>query len=57
MEFYERVCGARLHAAYIIPGGVSFDLPENFLQDLSVFCLRFYQKLDSLESLLTENLI
>ena len=27
MEFYERVSGARLHAAYIRPGGVSADLP------------------------------
>ena len=27
MEFYERVSGARLHAAYIRPGGVSSDLP------------------------------
>jgi NADH dehydrogenase (ubiquinone) Fe-S protein 2 len=25
MEFYERVSGARLHAAYIRPGGVSQD--------------------------------
>lgn len=23
MEFYERVCGARMHAAYIRPGGVN----------------------------------
>ena len=27
MEFYERVSGARMHAAYIRPGGVSLDLP------------------------------
>ena len=27
MEFYERVCGARLHAAYFRPGGVHQDLP------------------------------
>ncbi|KAG6328059.1 hypothetical protein ID866_11031, partial [Astraeus odoratus] len=26
MEFYERVSGARLHAAYVRPGGVAFDL-------------------------------
>lgn len=24
MEFYERVSGARMHAAYIRPGGVAF---------------------------------
>jgi len=28
MEFYERVSGARMHAAYIRPGGVSQDLPS-----------------------------
>jgi len=27
MEFYERVSGARMHAAYIRPGGVAQDLP------------------------------
>ena len=27
MEFYERVSGARMHAAYIRPGGVSQDIP------------------------------
>ena len=27
MEFYERVSGARLHAAYFRPGGVHQDLP------------------------------
>lgn len=27
MEFYERVSGARMHAAYFRPGGVSQDIP------------------------------
>ena len=27
MVFYERACGARLHAAYFRPGGVHQDLP------------------------------
>ena len=27
MEFYERVSGARMHAAYIRPGGVTADMP------------------------------
>src|SRR5687767_3670802 len=31
MEFYERVSGARLHAAYIRPGGVTQDIPFGFL--------------------------
>ena len=31
MEFYERVSGARMHANYIRPGGVSQDLTFRFL--------------------------
>jgi len=34
MEFYERLSGARLHAAYVRPGGVAYDLPVGFLDDL-----------------------
>src|SRR3954471_17185293 len=33
MEFYERVSGARLHAAYIRPGGVAQDLPFGLCND------------------------
>ena len=35
MEFYERVSGARLHSAYIRPGGVALDLPLNLLSDIN----------------------
>lgn len=34
IEFYERVSGARMHAAYIRPGGVTLDLPIGFLADI-----------------------
>jgi NADH dehydrogenase (ubiquinone) Fe-S protein 2 len=34
IEFYERVSGARIHANYIRPGGVSQDLPEGLLADI-----------------------
>ena len=34
MEFYERVSGARMHAAYFRPGGVNLDLPIGFLDDI-----------------------
>ena len=37
MEFYERVSGARMHAAYIRPGGVSMDIPLGFLDDVYLF--------------------
>ena len=34
MEFYERVSGARMHAAYIRPGGVHEDLPIGLCSDI-----------------------
>lgn len=57
MIFYERVCGARLHAAYFRPGGVHQDLPEGLAEDILKFCDTFPQVLDDLEGLLTNNRI
>ena len=37
MEFYERVCGARMHANYIRPGGVAQDLPLGLIEDIYLF--------------------
>lgn len=33
-EFYERVCGARMHAAYFRVGGVAQDLPIGLMKDV-----------------------
>ena len=41
MEFYERVSGARLHAAYFRPGGVHRDLPAGLAADIEAFIDRF----------------
>jgi NADH dehydrogenase (ubiquinone) Fe-S protein 2 len=57
MEFYERVSGARMHAAYIRPGGVSQDLPLGFLNDLTIFSEQFLFRIDELEEFLTYNRI
>jgi len=57
MEFYERVSGARMHAAYIRPGGVSLDLPLGFLDDLYIFINQFNIRLDEIEEMLTGNRI
>jgi NADH dehydrogenase (ubiquinone) Fe-S protein 2 len=57
MEFYERVSGARMHAAFIRPGGVSYDLPVGFLDDLYIFCSQFNIRLDEIEEMLTNNRI
>ena len=57
MEFYERACGARLHAAYFRPGGVHQDLPPDLLADIATFCDTFLPHIDDLEGLLTQNRI
>ena len=57
MEFYERASGARLHAAYIRPGGVAQDLPDNLLNDIHKFIESFPKMIDDTECLLTENRI
>lgn len=57
MEFYERVSGARMHAAYIRPGGVTFDLPLGLVDDIFLFCQQFASRIDEIEDLLTENRI
>jgi len=57
MEFYERVSGARMHAAYIRPGGVSQDLPMGICEDIYLFCEQFGSRIDELEEMLTNNRI
>ena len=57
MEFYERASGARMHAAYIRPGGVSTDIPLGFLDDLYLFAAQFNLRLDEIEEMLTGNRI
>jgi NADH dehydrogenase (ubiquinone) Fe-S protein 2 len=57
MEFYERVSGARMHAAYIRPGGVSLDLPLGTLHDIHLFARQFNDRLNEMEELLTGNRI
>ncbi|MEM9099796.1 MAG: NADH-quinone oxidoreductase subunit D [Pseudomonadota bacterium] len=57
MIFYERACGARLHAAYFRPGGVHQDLPPELCDDIWQWTEEFPQVLDDLETLLTENRI
>ena len=44
MQFYERVSGARMHAAYIRIGGVSQDLPLGLLDDIYIFAKSFTRR-------------
>jgi NADH-quinone oxidoreductase subunit D len=57
MVFYERACGARLHAAYFRPGGVHQDLPPKLIDDIEQWAKEFPRVLDDLHGLLTENRI
>ena len=57
MEFYERICGARLHANYFRPGGVHQDMPAGLAEEILGFCDAFPKRIDDLENLLTENRI
>jgi NADH dehydrogenase (ubiquinone) Fe-S protein 2 len=57
MEFYERVSGARMHAAYFRPGGVHTDLPKGLLSDIYIFLKMFNTKIIEIEEMLSENRI
>lgn len=56
MTFYERACGARLHANYFRPGGVHQDLPLELIDDIAEWCVtEFPQFMIDIDGLLTEN--
>jgi len=57
MVFYERACGARMHAAYFRPGGVHQDLPQQLVDDIEAWCDPFLKALDDIDRLLTGNRI
>ncbi len=57
MGFYEKVSGARMHSAYIRPGGVHQDLPAGLLEEIADFIKQFPKKINDMENLLTENRI
>ncbi|KAJ1673760.1 ndufs2, NADH ubiquinone oxidoreductase 49 kd subunit [Spiromyces aspiralis] len=57
MEFYERVSGARMHAAYVRPGGVALDIPHGLLEDIYQWVKQFPHRLDEFEEIVTANRI
>jgi len=56
-DFYEEVSGARMHAAYFRPGGVSKDLPDGLLEKILAFTETFPGYVDEYDTLLKENRI
>lgn len=57
MEFYERVSGARMHAAYFRVGGVNQDIPAGLLNDIFTFVVQFRPRLTEIAELLNNNRI
>ena len=57
MVFYERACGARLHANYFRPGGVHQDLPEALINDIDDWAVAFARPLSDIDKLITGNRI
>lgn len=58
MEFYDRVCGARLHANYIRPGGVRYDMPAGLAEDMLAWAENSVPRvINDLDKLLSDNRI
>lgn len=57
MEFYERVSGARMHAAYVRPGGVALDMPLGLMDDIYAWASQYSERIDEVEDMLSENRI
>ncbi|KAJ8984703.1 hypothetical protein NQ317_004964 [Molorchus minor] len=56
-EFCERVCGARMHAAYYRIGGVSKDLPLGLMDDIYEVVAKIPERVDEVEDIVTTNRI
>jgi NADH:ubiquinone oxidoreductase subunit D len=57
MELYERVSGARMHANYIRPGGVTYDLNTEILTDIWIIMEDILYNIEQLEIVLHSNRI
>jgi NADH dehydrogenase (ubiquinone) Fe-S protein 2 len=57
MSFYEKVSGARMHAAYIRPGGIQQDLPLSLINEIFVFISQFGSRINEIEEILNSNRI
>ncbi len=55
LDLFEATCGARLTYSYITVGGVTDDLPENFIDVCTEFLDYFEPKIDEYNNLLSHN--
>jgi NADH dehydrogenase (ubiquinone) Fe-S protein 2 len=57
MEFYERVSGARMHAAFFRPGGIYCDIPKGLLSDIILYLKQLKVRILEIEEMLSSNRI
>lgn len=57
LDLFEAACGARLTCSYIMPGGVTADLPPGWLEQCEAFLDQFTPVIDELHAVLTSNAI
>lgn len=57
MEFYERVSGARMHANFIRPGGISQEIPRGLLEDIQKFIKKFIPRILEISEILNNSRI
>jgi NADH-quinone oxidoreductase subunit D len=57
IELFETLCGARLTYNYVRPGGVAFDTPEGWTEDVLSFLRSFRPALDEMDRLYFGNAI
>ena len=57
IELFETLCGARLTYNYVRPGGVSFDAPDGWTEDVLAFMAGVRKNLDEMDNLFFGNTI
>lgn len=57
IELFEELCGSRLTYNYVRPGGVSFDLPDGWVETCRAFCEGLTAKLADMDRLFFGNVI
>lgn len=58
MEFYERVCGARMHAAFHRPiNTFNYEIDNKLLIDINMFIINCYKTLNEMHNILSYNKI
>ncbi|HVO31205.1 MAG TPA: NADH-quinone oxidoreductase subunit D [bacterium] len=56
-DLFERICGARLTFSFVRPGGVAYDTPPGWIEDVEEFCDYFEPRIEQFDQLITFNKI